>query len=393
MRILVVDDDTVFCTVASMKLGALKMAVTEAHDGLSAWATVQSTEFDLALIDLGLPGLDGLALIENIRRLPKAQQMPIIVITGRDDREAVDSAFAAGATFFLTKPINWSLIEHQIRCVTRVATSEKELRLAYQRIGADNRIKDTVIGRLNLSLRPLAKDLNCLALEIMKLAKSGAPQSMIVDHAAMMVSDAERLEVGLTTMTAFAGAVTSGSTLVEEPVDVAALFAVILKKAVRQGRARDVRVRLDLAAGDLAIICDPERLALAIYNLVDNAVRFAPPKSTVILAAHKLEDQSLYVSVDDDGCGIEPDHLVQLLSPLIGVDNGSRFDGQLAGMGLVTAKQIIEAHGGILEVRSVPRSGTTAILHLPASRTLGSKTEVNEISENRNEASYALRCA
>src|SRR4051794_7883464 len=105
MRVLVVDDDPVFCTQAAGKMSEAVAAITEIADGLAAWELAQSKAFDLALIDLGLPGLDGLSLISRLRSFPRTQQLPIIVITGRDDQEAIDAAFSAGATLFLTKPI------------------------------------------------------------------------------------------------------------------------------------------------------------------------------------------------------------------------------------------------------------------------------------------------
>jgi signal transduction histidine kinase len=368
MRILVVDDDTVFCALAHRKLLGLATHVTEAHDGLSAWTIAEQSDFDLALVDLGLPGMDGLALIEHLRKHPRTCHMPIVVITGRDDREAVESAFGAGAAYFITKPINWSLIDYQIKCVMRVATSEQALRLAHQRMRADSRIKDTVIGRLNHSLRPLAQDLNVLTQEMIQLAKDNAPQTVLLEHALGMLGEAERLEAGLSKMTAFASTVSAGRDLCESRNFLDTLLHGVVEQSQAQAAARSIHFRTDFNVGGLEIICDSSQLGLAISNLTENAIRFAPQHSTVSLSINQLPDYSIYISIDDEGCGIAPHHLVQLLSPLVEVESPGRFDTQLSGMGLVATKHIVEAHGGTLEIRSAPGSGTTAAVHLPAER-------------------------
>ncbi|MEQ1649277.1 MAG: hybrid sensor histidine kinase/response regulator [Hyphomicrobiaceae bacterium] len=381
MRVLVVDDDTVFCTVTKRKLAGLAADVTETYDGLSAWNIAQTNHFDLALVDLGLPGLDGLSLIEHIRQHPKTRHMPIIVITGRDDKDTINAAFAAGATLFLTKPINWSLIEYQIRCVMRMTVSEQELRHVHQRLRASNRVKDTVIGRLNHSLQPIAHELRVLANGMIHLANTHCKPDAIDARATVMIDRIERLEAGLSNMTAFAGSVSGELELNHVPTHLRDLIASFAPAALHRATTRDVNFRVELPASDIAIMCDTEQLSRAIANITDNAVRYAPNGSRVTLTVRLLEDRSLYISVDDEGCGIAPGRLVQLLSPHIETAGGGQSNAELAGMGLVVAKHIIEAHGGILEVHSAPQRGTTAALHIPADRV--SCVEPNEIHDGQ----------
>lgn len=385
MRILIVDDDTFCCSVAKKKLASLPADVTETFDGVSAWNLARAETFDLALVDLGLPGLDGLALIEHLRQYPKTRKMPIIVITGRDDRESIESAFEAGATLFLTKPINWTLIGHQIKCVMRMIASEREAHQAHQRLRAENRIKDTVIGRLNYGLRPLAWELSGLARKIVHLANSSGGAEAIKSCATRMMNDAVRLDTGLAKMTAFAVAISTELDISEGQTPLHTAVEGITQMVHRSAAARDVRFRTELPASEIQITCDPAQLSRAIFNIVDNAIRFAPAGSIVNLAARPLDDGSLYFSVDDEGCGISPNLLVQLLSPQVEVPEGQRFEAQLTGTGLAAAKHIMEAHGGALEIRSAVGRGTTAILHLPADR-IGRPTPAVRLPQIENSA-------
>ena len=106
MRVIVADDDPIFRSLVRAQLGTRADEIVEAADGLEAWSHILSLNFQLALIDLSMPNLDGIALIQCIRGHPRTRHLPIIVITSRDDKDAVDKALAAGATSFLTKPVN-----------------------------------------------------------------------------------------------------------------------------------------------------------------------------------------------------------------------------------------------------------------------------------------------
>lgn len=372
MHALIVDDDPVFSAQAAGRMADAVSAVTEMTDGLAAWELAQSKAFDVALIDLELPGLDGFALISRLRSSPRTRQLPVIVITARNDREAIDAAFSAGATFFLTKPINWALFSYQLTCVMRLATSEREARQAHQRAQAESRIKDTVIGRLNCNLRPLTHELSISATELAALASNRAHEDIVASHAATLVADARRLEEDLSNMIVFTKAVSAHLDLWERPASVHAIFEELLQLA-DGARDRGVVVSAELPSRDIEITCDRDQLTRALLNLLENALRFAPPGSVVRLAARQPGDGSVYFSIDDEGPGIAPDLLAQLLSPLVDADAGSDVP-RLSGLGLAVAKLIAEGHGGTLTVRSAPGRGTTASIHLPPERVLNLKS-------------------
>ncbi|MFZ4531770.1 MAG: response regulator, partial [Alsobacter sp.] len=84
-----------------------------------AWERLVDTTFDMALIDLDMPRLDGLGLIMRIRSDERLATLPVVVITGRDDLFAIDRAYEVGATSYVTKPLNWRLLSYQLRFVLR----------------------------------------------------------------------------------------------------------------------------------------------------------------------------------------------------------------------------------------------------------------------------------
>jgi CheY-like chemotaxis protein len=113
IRVLVADDEPITRFLTARKLARLGH-VLEAEDGLTAWDLLLSESCQLAVIDLEMPKLDGFGLIQCVRGHPKTRHLPIVVLTSRDDKDAIERALIAGATSYLIKPLNWKLFGHHI---------------------------------------------------------------------------------------------------------------------------------------------------------------------------------------------------------------------------------------------------------------------------------------
>lgn len=125
MRILFVDDDQIACEFATVHLTTEVAEVTVAHDGLDALKKLSLRRYDVILLDLEMPRMDGFEVLAVLRSMAETRDLPVIVVTGREDVVAIDRAYEAGATSFLVKPINWRLLSYQIRYVLRSQRAEK----------------------------------------------------------------------------------------------------------------------------------------------------------------------------------------------------------------------------------------------------------------------------
>jgi DNA-binding response OmpR family regulator len=127
MRILFVDDDPILREFAVVNLASEHANIETAPDGVAALAAIEANAPDILLLDLEMPHLDGFEVLAQLRADPRYNGLPVIVVTGREDIEAVDRAFQAGATSFVVKPLNWRLLSHQIRYVHRSGRIERQL--------------------------------------------------------------------------------------------------------------------------------------------------------------------------------------------------------------------------------------------------------------------------
>lgn len=106
-KALIVDDDKFSRAVAAKRMAALGAEIVEAADGVAALNLLVDGDFDLVLVDLDMPGVDGYSLISCMRGHPRLRHLPAVVVTGKEDRGALERALTAGATSFILKPLNW----------------------------------------------------------------------------------------------------------------------------------------------------------------------------------------------------------------------------------------------------------------------------------------------
>ena len=128
--VLVADDDPVMRLLMLEMLAQVGLDAVEAEDGRQAVAYFQGIAPDLVLMDVDMPQMDGFSACQEIRRIETGAAVPIIMVTGGDDIEAVTSAYEVGATDFVSKPINWPILGHRVLYVLRASDAIVRLRRA-----------------------------------------------------------------------------------------------------------------------------------------------------------------------------------------------------------------------------------------------------------------------
>ncbi|MDN4060454.1 EAL domain-containing protein [Massilia sp. YIM B02769] len=129
--VLVADDDPVMRMLMLEMLAQVGLDAIEAADGAQAVQLARERRPDLILMDVEMPHMDGFAACRAIRRDEAGGALvPIVMVTGGDDIEAVTSAYEAGATDFVSKPINWPILGHRVLYVLRASDAIARLRIA-----------------------------------------------------------------------------------------------------------------------------------------------------------------------------------------------------------------------------------------------------------------------
>ena len=119
--VLVCDDDSVQRLLIRECLESAGMVVLEAEGGREAIELVTNHRPDFIFMDIEMPGLNGIEVCRILRDRPESEDTPILIVTGADDRETIDLGFEAGATQYITKPLNWPLLGRLVKYMLRTA--------------------------------------------------------------------------------------------------------------------------------------------------------------------------------------------------------------------------------------------------------------------------------
>jgi len=139
-EVLVIDDDEVLRLATRAALTSAGFEVLEAPDGPRGLIAYQRRVPDIILLDIMMPGQDGFSVCREIRAKPGGGEVAIVMLTGLDDRDSIREAYDAGATDFITKPINYLLLSQRVDYLMRAKRTADALRTSQARLGAAQRI-------------------------------------------------------------------------------------------------------------------------------------------------------------------------------------------------------------------------------------------------------------
>ena len=126
--VLVVDDDPIFRTMLERFLEREGMQVHTAEDGKSGVQYALETRPDLVLMDAQMPELDGIEACRQIKEAFPDADVQVLMVTANSDDSLIEAAFSAGASDYITKPINWTLLRHRVQFELKLASHFKALR-------------------------------------------------------------------------------------------------------------------------------------------------------------------------------------------------------------------------------------------------------------------------
>ncbi len=126
-HILIADDGLVMRTVISRKLEEKGYRVTAAPSGVEVMEFIENTTFDLVILDIHMPGMDGFETLQRLRERFSQIQLPIIMATSKDEDEDIVRCFEAGANDFVAKPINFPVLFARIATQLKLKRATEEL--------------------------------------------------------------------------------------------------------------------------------------------------------------------------------------------------------------------------------------------------------------------------
>jgi len=371
--ILVVDDDPLQRAMARQALENSSYEVTEAENGCDALDAIQSCPHDLVMLDVLMPKMDGFETCAHLRANSGTKDTPILMVTGLEDIASVEKAFEVGATNFMTKPLHWQLLNHQVRYILRSSEQHAELRAATLEAEAASRAKSSFLAKMSHELRTPMNAINgfvdLMRDEIFGPIGDDRYKGYLTD---IHESSEHLLEI-INNILDFAKIESGVVELYESKVDVGRLINRLGKIISPLADKGGVTVRFQVDPNLPTVKADEMKLKQILLNLLSNAIKFTPEGGTVQIIANQTDIGDIQLSVLDNGIGIDDKKLPKVFDAFVQVDDAlnRRYEG--TGLGVPIALALTELHDGSLNIESALGIGTTVNVILPRSRVIPSR--------------------
>jgi signal transduction histidine kinase len=240
----------------------------------------------------------------------------------------------------------------------RVQERTAELQAAIERLSELSQMKANFVANVSHELRtPLTHIIGYIELLI---TESLGPITSEQKHALQVSQRASgRLEDMIDDLIMFSLASRGELSLKQDAVDIGRLVNLAAKTASQKAEDRNVTVHAVVDDNIPLVQADPQKIAWALNQLLDNGIKFTPSGGRVV-ASVKLEAPNLVMlSVTDTGIGIPYNRLQEIFEPFHQLDGSSTRQYGGTGLGLSLVRQIVESHGSLLDVQSVEGRGTT----------------------------------
>jgi two-component system, sensor histidine kinase and response regulator len=358
-RLLVVDDEPVNIQLLT-RLFQESCDVEGAANGQIALDMLQAKAYDVILLDIMMPVLNGLEVLRRVRQTKDIAELPIVLISAVSERSDVARGIRLGANDYLTKPLDVDIARARVTTQIMIKQLMDE---RHRNIGQLQQVNEVKARMMQVASHDLKNPLNNLRM-LAKMMRETDDEEQLQQFADMMDNS---LSTMLNVIEDFLDNqfVTSNGVAVSlNTVDSAAVIQQVLEQYEVAAYNKQIKLQVE---GDTQclILADSNRLQQVLGNLVSNAIKYSPTDSAVLLRS-EVRDGQWRLRVIDQGPGIPAEEHRYLFEPFSTNKISTKPTGgeSRTGLGLWIVKQMIELQDGDVGVEFPEEGGSVFWLEL-----------------------------
>ena len=362
-KLLVVDDVQTNVLLLKALLGKEGYGILVANNGQEALEVIRNENPDLILLDVMMPGMDGMSFAKKIKSDKLLSRIPIIFLTALDDTQSIVNGFKLGVGDFISKPFRKEelmvRIKHQLSLVAARRIIEEK----------NEELRKTIAGRDKMysviahDLRSPMASMKMLLNTIMMSVEKDKIDPDIFDMLEMSNKTSEEVFSLLDNLLKWTKSQLGKLTVIPQKLDISGLADGVVEVMNSVAEVKHIKlIRTDHES--FFVYVDIEMIKSILRNLISNAVKFSNPDSEIKVGI-KAEDGKVIVSVTDSGKGIKKEDQHKLLKDSTHFTTYGTNSEEGSGLGLLLCRDFARKNGGELWFESEENLGSVFSFSLP----------------------------
>lgn len=353
--ILIVDDNPKNIQVAASTIQEKGYQMAFATNGPDALETIQSDTFDLILLDIMMPDMDGYDVCKKLKSDPKTIDIPVIFLTAKTEPESIVKGFETGAVDYICKPFNTSEL------LARVNT-HLELKQARDKLKEINASKDKFFSIIAHDLKGAFNGLLGVT-DILKDYGDTMDTDKIIHYSHDLNDTIKNTYQLFENLLQWARM--QKETIDYQPIKINVYNVISGIVVLYRQKAEQKKINLTFsAAEDLQIFADSQMFQTIMRNFVSNALKFTYEDGSIHIDAKKKK-KNIIISVSDTGRGIKKKNIPGLFDIASKTKEMGTAGETGTGLGLILCREFIEKNFGKIWVESKENKGSCFYLSLP----------------------------
>ncbi len=361
--VLIVDDNPTNIQLVASVLSDNGLDVEVATSGSDAIETLRERHFDLVLLDIMMPELNGYDTCKKIKENEQHDNTPIIFLTAKTDDESISKGFEVGGVDYLTKPFNADELLARVKTHIQLKKNREILEQTVKKRTAELARANQELEKANRELQTLddAKNefINIISHEIrtplngilgpLQLMNMENPDGKVSARMRILNESVERLERFSTKMILISELRTNRYKLKYEMVDIHEILTELADEFAQEIAENHLNILISVDK-KTNINSDKYLLKRLLRSVFENSVRLSPQKESIKLVSD-LDNENCSITIEDQAGSFNPKAIQQVFRPFT---PGAKFVDNNMGLGLYLAKLIADTLEAKIEIENIP---------------------------------------
>lgn len=359
-KILAIDDDPVILNLIEKYFTDEDYSIKTALNGLDGLAMLKQEDFDLVILDLMMPDMNGYEICQKIREDFPLFELPVIILTAKSLIKDIIKAFDTGANDYISKPFDRNELIARARTLIRLKRLTKANNSLQEAVDFKNKFIQMTIHDLRNPLTIIMGLANLMKTELENGSEHGEYLNLILESSDLMLKMVNEL---LQTAKVESGKLF----LKKEPVNLNECARKSIKNNMQRAKEKEQEIIFDPEPFDkCSISSDQMRIYEVIDNILNNAIKYSPKGELITIKIERFQYSSernkVRVIISDKGPGFSDNDKKKLFGRFQRLSAKPTGGEPSSGLGLSVVKQLMELLDGNIRLESEPGKGSSFIL-------------------------------